>query len=145
MAENEITVSRTPEQVFAVLADPYCYEHWVVGSSETRDVEGAWPAVGATFHHTQFLPKVGIKDTTTVLECEPPSRILLCVRARPMVVAKVEVQLRAIAEETSVTMFERPVGGVIAPIYNPVFDLALRLRNTESLRRLKRLAESRSV
>lgn len=99
--------------------------------------------MGSTFHHTQFVPKLGLKDTTSVLECEPPDRILLCVRARPLVVAEVGLRLRGNGTGTSVTMTETPVGGIAGPIHNPLFDLGLRIRNAESLRRLKRLAESR--
>ena len=145
MAENETMIDRTPEQIFTVLSDPYSYEHWVVGSSEIRDVDGIWPEVDATFHHTQFVPKVGLKDTTTVLEAEPPNRLFLCVRTRPLVVATVELRLQANGSGTSVTMIERPEGGIVGPIHNPVFDAGLRLRNAESLRRLKRLSESRSA
>jgi len=39
-------------------------------------------------------------------------------------------------------MIETPVGGIAGPIHNPLFDAGLKLRNTESLRRLKRLAEA---
>ena len=145
MAQNEISIDRTPQQVFDVLADPFSYEDWVVGASDIRDVEGVWPEVGATFHHTQFVPKVGLKDTSTVLESEPPRRLLLCVRARPAVVAEVEFTLRATGNGTQVTMVEQPVGGIAGPIHNPVFDAGLRLRNAETLRRLKRLAESRAA
>ena len=113
-----------------------------MGSSEIRDVEGAWPSEGSTFHHTQFLPRVGLKDTTTVLESEPTKRILLCVRTRPLVVAEVELSLSADGARTNVTMVERPIGGIAGPIHNPIFDLGLKVRNAESLRRLKRLAET---
>ena len=142
MAENEILVDRPPEAVFDVLADPYSYERWVVGSSDIRDIEGDWPQVGATFHHTQFVPRVGLKDTTTVLESEPAQRLRLCVRARPLVIGEVELQLETEGAGTRVTMIETPVGGLAGPIHNPVFDVGLRLRNAESLRRLKKLAES---
>jgi uncharacterized protein YndB with AHSA1/START domain len=145
MAENEIIIERAPEQVFAVLSDPFSYGDWVVGSSEIRDVEGDWPKAGATFHHTQFVPKVGIKDTTTVLASEPSSRLKLCVRARPVVVAEVEFTLRVDRNGTHATMTEVPVGGIQAPIHNPLFDLGLRLRNAETLRRLKRIAEAQAA
>lgn len=143
MAQNETVIDRAPEQVFAILSDAYSYEDWVVGASDIRDVQGAWPEVGATFHHTQFIPRVGLKDTSTVLESEPPTRLLLCVRARPAVVAEVEFTLEASGTGTRVTMVETPVGGIAGPIHNPVFDAGLRLRNAETLRRLKRIAESR--
>ena len=145
MAHNEILVDRSTEQVFAVLSDAHSYEDWVVGASDIRDVEGNWPAVGATFHHTQFVPRIGLKDTTTVLESEPPTRLKLCVRARPLVIGEVEFSLHPADGGTRVTMTELPVGGIQAPIHNPLFDAGLRLRNAETLRRLKRIAESRST
>jgi uncharacterized protein YndB with AHSA1/START domain len=142
VAENATHIGSSPEEVFDVLADPHSYADWVVGSSDIRDVEGNWPEPGSTFHHTQFVPKVGIKDTTTVLESQPPRRLKLCVRARPLVVGEVVFELRASDGGTRVTMTETPVGGIQAPIHNPVFDAGLRLRNAETLRRLKKLAES---
>jgi hypothetical protein len=57
-------------------------------------------------------------------------------------IAEVELTLEANGTGTLVTMVERPVGGIAGPIHNPVADLGLRVRNAESLRRLKRLAES---
>lgn len=143
MAENDIVIDRSPEQVFAVLSDPFSYEDWVVGASDIRDVEGNWPEVGATFHHTQFVPRFGLKDTTSVLASEPPTRLTLCVRARPLVVGEVEFSLTPAEGGTRVKMTEIPVGGIQAPIHNPVFDAGLRLRNAETLRRLKRIAETR--
>ena len=141
MARNQTEIARTREQVFAFLSDPYRYEDWVVGSSEIRDVQGEWPDVGATFHHTQGVPKLGLKDTTTVLACEPPRRLLLCVRARPAVIAEVELTLRPNGSGTLVSMVEQPVGGLVGKLQNPLFDAGLRLRNAESLRRLKRELE----
>ena len=142
MARNETEIEASPEAVWTVLADPFSYEHWVVGSADIRDVEGDWPQVGATFHHTQGLPKFGLKDTTTVLEANPLRQLKLCVRARPMVIAEVELELAAAGEGTRVVMVEVPVGGVVGKLNNPAFEAGLRLRNAESLRRLKRLAEA---
>lgn len=144
MAINRITTEASPETVFAILADPSCYAEWVVGSSELRRADENWPHEGATFHHTQFLPRVGLKDTTSVLECEPPHRIRLCVRARPLVIAEVELRLRASREGgAEIEMMEEPVGAFVGKFDNPLFQWSLKLRNTESLRRLKKLAEER--
>jgi uncharacterized protein YndB with AHSA1/START domain len=141
MSVNEIHIDAPPERVFDVLADPMSYEDWVVGSSDIRDVEGAWPTEGATFHHTQFVPHVGIKDTTTVLEERRPGYLCLCVRARPLVIGKVEMRLVADNGGTRAEMVETPVGGLVGKLHNPVFDAGLKARNAESLRRLKKLAE----
>ena len=32
MAENEIEIEAPPERVWAVLADPQCFDDWVVGA-----------------------------------------------------------------------------------------------------------------
>jgi uncharacterized protein YndB with AHSA1/START domain len=141
MAVNTMRAEASPDAVFEVLADPDCYGKWVVGSSQIRDVEGPWPAAGSTFHHTQGVGPLGIKDTTTVLESEPGRRIVLEVRARPMVVARVELELRAVGNETEVTMTEVPVDGPVSRLPALAIDPPLKLRNAESLRRLRRLAE----
>ena len=143
MSVNHIEILRPRETVFAVLADPFTFEDWVVGASEIRDVEGAWPAPGSLFHHTQGLPKAGLKDTTSVVQSTPPERLLLEVRARPVIVARVELVLHAIGERTHVQLAERPVGGFLARLDGRPLDRLLALRNAESLRRLKRLCESR--
>lgn len=145
MATVSIDVDAPPERVFEVLSVPENYEDWVVGASEIRDAEGNWPTQGATFHHTQGIPHLGLKDTTTVLESEPPSYLRLCVRARPVVVARVDLHLTPAGAGTRVKMVEVPVGGWLAKVHNPLFDLAFKLRNAESLRRLKNLAERASA
>ena len=144
MARNTIDTTAPSEAVFEILSDPACYAHWVVGSSECRGVEGDWPEVGATFHHTQFLPRVGLKDTTSVLELQHPSRLKLRVRARPLVEADVELRLTQGAGHSRIEMIEEPVGGFVGAIDNPLIQLSLRLRNAESLRRLRKLAEQRA-
>lgn len=140
MSVTKRHMDRTPEQIFAVLSDPDSYAHWVVGAAETRQVDGPWPDEGSTFHHTQGLPKVGIKDTTSVLDADPPRRLKLCVRIRPFMVGTVEMLLEPNGSGTEVTMIETPVGGLLKPIHNPLFDAGLHVRNVEGLRRLENLA-----
>jgi uncharacterized protein YndB with AHSA1/START domain len=141
---NTIHVDTPPSAVYAVLADPDSYGHWVVGSSQIRDAEGGWPSEGATFHHTQGVWKVGIKDSTSVIDSEPNRRLILEVRARPLVVAKVKLELEADQAGTEVRMTEVPVRGLLGRLRNPVVDKAISLRNAQSLRRLRRLAEQRA-
>jgi uncharacterized protein YndB with AHSA1/START domain len=142
MSVTKRHIDASPESVFAVLSDPASYADWVVGAAETRYVEGDWPEVGATFGHTQGVPKVGIKDTTTVLVSRPPRYLKLCVRVRPFVVGEVALELTPSGAGTDVTMVEHPVGGLLGPIHNPLFDLGFHLRNVEGLRRLDRLARA---
>jgi uncharacterized protein YndB with AHSA1/START domain len=145
MSVNQIDAEADPAAVFAVLSDAESYGSWVVGSSQIRDVEGPWPAEGATFHHTQGVGPLGIHDTTSVLECIPGSRLRLEVRARPAVVAEVEFDLRPHDGGTRITMTEVPISGWASRVPRKMVDGAIHLRNAETLRRLRKRAEKLPV
>jgi uncharacterized protein YndB with AHSA1/START domain len=138
MAHNTIHVDVPPQAVWEVVADPRLYGNWVVGASTTRAVEGRWPEPGAVLHHTQLML---INDTTTVLESEPPRRLVLEARARPLVVAHVDIKLEPEDGGTRVILDEWPAGGLMAALPRAVSDALLHVRNEESVRRIKRLAE----
>jgi uncharacterized protein YndB with AHSA1/START domain len=138
MARNTSHVNAPPEAVWEVLADPRLYGNWVVGASTTRDVEGRWPEPGSTLHHTQMLV---IHDTTTVLDSDPPSRLVLEARARPLVIARVDIRLEPEDGGTLVVLDETATGGLLGALPREVSDTPIYLRNRETVRRLKRLAE----
>jgi uncharacterized protein YndB with AHSA1/START domain len=138
MARNTIHTDVPPETVFEVLADPRLYGNWVVGASTTRAVEGRWPEPGSVLHHTQMML---LRDTTTVVECEPGRRLVLDARARPLVVATVSVTLEPEGSGTHVILEETVTGGFTAALPPAVTDAMIHARNTEAVRRLKRLAE----
>ena len=138
MSRNTIHVDATPQAVYDVLADPRHYANWVVGASATRAFEGRWPEPGSVLHHTQVLL---VRDTTTVIESDPPNRLLLEARARPVVVSTVDVRLDPEAGGTRVVLQEEVTGGLMALLPDAVTDALLRLRNWETMRRLKALAE----
>ena len=142
MATNERLIDAPAENVYAVLADPESYAHWVVGSNEIRRYDDDWPRVGSTFHHTQGKWPLTVKDTSSVLEAESDRRLVLEVRTRPLVVAKVELELTPEGEKTRVRMVESPIGGLIRPINNPLLEFTTYLRNKLGLDRLARLAEA---
>ena len=143
MARTTIYAAAPPEAVFAVLADPYTYDTWVVGCKEIRGVERGWPESGSTFHHSVGMGPITVKDSTSVTESAPPDRLVLRARARPTGVARVEFDLAARDGGTEVTITEVPVEGPPALLHNPVQDWLIDRRNRETLRRLKRLAEAR--
>ena len=138
MARNVIHADVPPDAVFAVLADPRLYGNWVVGASTTRAVDGRWPEVGAVLHHTQALV---LHDTTSVVACEPGRRLVLEARARPFVIARVEVTLEPEGAGTRIVLDEEAAGGLLSWLPGPLEAPLIRLRNRESVRRLKRLAE----
>lgn len=119
MASNRVYVDAPPQAVWEVLADPSSYAHWVVGSSRTRRVEGAWPAKGSRFHHTQELGPLEIRDTTTVIESRRAKRLVLEVRTRPLVVARTELSLAPHGAGTWLTIRESPFGGLLGRFGGP--------------------------
>jgi uncharacterized protein YndB with AHSA1/START domain len=141
-ARNEIVVDAPPERVWAVLADGHTYPDWVVGAADSRKVEEGYPTPGTRLHHTQILPKVGIKDTSEALESDPPRHLLLEVRVRPLLVSKVRFELEPVANgKTRVVMYEWKVSGPVPRLLGPLFEHMLKVRNGETLRRLRSVAE----
>lgn len=142
MARNRVHIDAPPERVFAVLADPECYPEWVVGAAGLRDADAEFPAVGSRFHHKVGSWPVGLKDHTEVVEVEPPKRIVLKAKARPLGTATIAIDLEQSAGGTDLAMEEVPGDRLTSLVAgNPVADQALRVRNAEALSRLKRLVE----
>lgn len=127
-----------PERTFELLSEPRRYGSWVVGAHEIEKADASWPAPGATFQHTQGIPPLTLRDTTTVLESDPPRHLRLEARARPLLVAHVDLRLEPWAGGTRVVMEEIPVSGLLAPVLrlSPLHPF-LQARNLESLRRLR--------
>jgi len=144
MAHNEIDVDAPPAAVFAVLADPRSFARWVVGSREIRRADRQWPAVGSAFDHRVGIGPLTLSDHTEVLDAEPPRRLRLLVKARPLTRAHVLLRIAPLgAGGSRVSMDEGPADLRTWLFMNPLSDPLLRLRNAESLKRLKALAEGR--
>ena len=139
-------VQASPQDVYAVLIDPYAYAKWVVGSKRVRSVDPNWPAVGARFHHTVGPPGVDIDDSSKLLELEENRRVVLEVRFRPAGVAVVAIELDSRDDDrrTHITMTEQPKSGPVRRWWSKPLAAATSLRNVISLRRLARLCEQRA-
>jgi uncharacterized protein YndB with AHSA1/START domain len=143
MAVNEAYMDAPPERVFAVLADASSYSHWVVGTRAVRAADEGFPAPGTRFHHRLGVPPLTVDDHTEVLASDPPRRLVLLTKARPLGVARVELRLEPDGAGTRVTMTETPADVRTRLLMNPLTDPLVRARNVQSLRRLRRLAEQR--
>lgn len=143
MARNRVHIDAPVETVWAVLCDPYRYPDWVVGAADVRDHDGAFPAPGSRFHHRVGLTPVALNDHTEVLEVDPPRRIALKAKARPLGTARIDIELAGQDGGTQVTMDERP-GDLLTRLIagNPLADAALCLRNAQALARLRRTVEA---
>ena len=134
-------VAAPPERVWAVLADGWLYAGWVVGAAHIRRVEPGWPAAGARLHHKVGPWPLTIADTTSSLSADPPRELVLRARGWPLGEATVRIVVEADGDGSVVTMEETPSAGPGAWVHNRVTDAALRARNTESLARLRDMAE----
>src|SRR6188472_2881403 len=87
------------ERVFEVISDPRTYPDWLVGAREIRSVDEDWPQPGSRFHHrVGLVGPLTIPDSTSSVEVEPPTRLVLEVRARPLVKGRVEFTLASVGE-----------------------------------------------
>lgn len=144
MAANEIHVDASPEQIFGVLSDADAYADWVVGSEAVGEADRDFPAAGSRFHHRIRFGPLTVEDHTRVVYAEPPRILALQAKARPLGTARVTIQLHEEDGGTRVRMVEDPGNRLTALLATPFTHLVLRGRNDESLRRLKRLSESRA-
>lgn len=132
-----------PDRVFAVLADGWLYPTWVVGASRMRDVDGSWPAEGSVLHHSVGAWPALLDDTTSVVEWNPPTHMLLKARAWPIGSALVRLSVEASGAGCTVTMEEDALEGPARLMPKPLRSAAIRLRNVETLKRLAYIAENR--
>ena len=140
MATNDRFMAVPPEAVWDVLADPHGYAYWVVGSKLIRDADAAWPTPGSRFHHTIGVGPLTLEDHTEALEAEPPGRMKIRAKGRPLGTATVTMEMTPHDGGTLVRMTENP-DGVFSPMaLNPLVHVATKLRNAESLMRLEELA-----
>lgn len=140
MARNSTHIDAPPADVWRVLEDAYAYPQWVVGTDRTVDVDREWPAPGSAFRvHVVF----GHVDSTTVKAIVPGARIVLDAASSYLGPARVTIDIEAEGDGTRLTLIEDPAGKVAALRLVPPVHLAIRLRNVESLRRLRQLVQSR--
>ncbi len=139
MARNSTFIASSPAAVWAVLEDPYSYPRWIVGSDRTLSADAGWPAPGSEFRVRLAL---GLTDTTKSRELDLGRRIVLDAAAGIFGPARVTITTEQRNGGTCVTMVEDPAGKVRPLRYVPAVHLLLRLRNLESLRRLRTIVET---
>jgi uncharacterized protein YndB with AHSA1/START domain len=144
--ETTIEVDAPPATVFGVLAEPRTYPRWLRGARKIRSVEPSFPAEGSAFHHQVGVAPLVINDETKVREVEPDRVLDLDAKARPGGVAHVRFELEELAGgRTHVRLKEEPDRGPGRVVWSFGGRLwmapLLRMRNEDSLRKLKELVE----
>jgi uncharacterized protein YndB with AHSA1/START domain len=145
VATNERFMPVPPQAVWEALADPGGYGYWVVGSKEIRDADPDWPAAGSRFHHTIGVGPFTLNDHTEALEAEPPQRLKLRAKGRPLGTATVTLEMIPDDDGTIVRMTENPDGLTAVLSLNPLVHVLTKVRNAESLMRLEELALRRTA
>lgn len=141
MAVNRTEIAASPEDVFRVLANGWLFPVWVVGASRMRDVDASWPSVGARIHHSVGAWPALINDYTELLEWDPPRRAVMRARLWPIGEARVELDVEPKDGGSRVTMVEIPTSGPFALAPRPLVDPSVKVRNVETLKRLRYLSE----
>jgi hypothetical protein len=110
-----------------------------------RDVEAAWPQVGAKLHHSAGVWPLIVNDNSEVLESDPGRYLRLRARGWPLGEAEVAITLTPSGANTLVKIEETAVSGPGAMLPQPVEGVLIRWRNTETLKRLAFIAEKRQA
>jgi uncharacterized protein YndB with AHSA1/START domain len=135
MAINHVRSSLRPDEVFEHLLNPWEYPKWLLGASDMRAVDDDWPAVGSNFHHRVGWGPVKVNDRSQIVEIDPPRKLVLYVKATPLVQGEVTFTLEEVDGGTLLTLQEEPAipAGNLA---RPVLDPATHARNKRSLHQL---------
>lgn len=144
MATVEREIAASPERVFAVLTNGWCYPAWVIGTSHVRAVEEAWPAPGSRLFHTTGVWPFTMDDETVAVEAVAAQRLVLIANGRHLGRARVTFTLTPVEAGTRVHMDETPVAGPGRRLHNPLNEWILRRRTATTLARLAAVAEART-
>jgi hypothetical protein len=143
MSVNSRVIKTVPQRVWDVLADGWVYPVWVVGATRMRDVDNDWPAEGSKLHHSAGVWPLVVSDNTEVLACDPLRSLRLRARGWPLGEAEVVITLSASGADTLVEIAEDLVSGPGTLVPEVVRAPMIKVRNTETLRRLAFIAERR--
>jgi hypothetical protein len=134
---QRITIEATPEQIFAVLLDPYSYPEWLVGARRIRSVDETWPEPGSAFHHVVGFGPITVADSTRIVQASAPALLELDVRARPFGRARTRFAVVALDHARSDLALEETPTSPVLRLLTPVLDAGIAVRNDASLKRLR--------
>ena len=143
MALHNILVRAHPADVWEVLADPYSYSEWVLGTKEIDSADPDWPAATSAFQYVAGLGPFRFGSKTVVREVDRPRRLEMEADAR-ILAARVAISVRAWGDGSLVVLEEHWIRGPYLLLDNPLIDLALNIRNRMMVRNLAALVERRS-
>jgi uncharacterized protein YndB with AHSA1/START domain len=132
------------EKVWDVLSDGMRYAEWVVGTDHIRDVDSSFPALGGRLHYTVGRGPLRHEGHTQVLSVDVARCIELEAHAWPLGTVRIVLRLNDTDDGCLVEIEEHPRRGIAKTLDNPLFDLLIKARNVETLRRLERAATTQA-
>ena len=139
--EHEELIGRSPEEVFAVLAEPANLPRWQSGVAETRRDSDEPVAVGSTFTEVRTFLGRRIESRVEVTRYEPPRVFTLRVVSGP-----VRLRVQHVLERTGTGTRLRVVGegdpGGALPLPGALLGRAVQKQARADFAALKRLLEA---
>lgn len=136
MAARHRLIESPVEDVWAVLADGTRYGDWVVGTSESRPEDGAWPQVGSSITYMIQFGPWSVRGSTVVRRSEAPRVLELEVDSGWIGTARIALEARPWGKNTLVTIDEHPLRGPAGKLHNAAVDALIQLRHRSMLARL---------
>ncbi|NEA59794.1 SRPBCC family protein [Streptomyces sp. SID13666] len=141
MVVRHVLVERPPPAVWAVLSDGGRYADWVVGTHDSREAEGEWPAVGSSIAYCVKVGPVKLRNKTVVRVCDEGTRLELEAYAGPLGTARIAIEVRPWGRSSLVIIDEHPLRGPSAAVHNSLIDMMLMVRHRNMLTRLAKVVE----
>ncbi|MFD3570979.1 SRPBCC family protein [Streptomyces sp. NPDC058671] len=142
MAARHQLIRKPPADVWSVLRDGDLYTRWVIGTDDSWNRDGRWPAVGSEIGYTVRLGPFAYEGRTVSRVFEPGQRLELESMGGRSGSVRIAIRVQPWGEDTLVIVDEHPLTGPVARWHNTVFDAAIQLRHRAMLARLARLVES---
>ncbi|MER7519561.1 SRPBCC family protein [Streptomyces sp. NPDC126499] len=143
MAQWHRLIDAPPADVWSVLGDGELYARWVVGTHDTWERDGAWPAEGAELGYTVKLGPWTVEGRTISRLCEPQDRLEL-EAVNGLGSARIGFRTLRWGEGCLVLVDEHPLTGPATPLHNTALDALIRWRHRSMLARLERAVREKA-
>ncbi|CAM5611453.1 SRPBCC family protein OS=Streptomyces alboniger OX=132473 GN=CP975_03570 PE=4 SV=1 [Streptomyces alboniger] len=141
MAVRHQLVKKPPSAVWEVLDDGNRYADWVVGTHDSRPIDGNWPEVGSRIEYTIRLGPWQFAGHTVVRRLERPDRLELEAYSGVLGTARIAIEVLPWGEHSLVRVDEHPLQGPGGTLHNTAVDACIQIRHRKMLSRLAAVVE----
>ncbi|HWU09160.1 MAG TPA: SRPBCC family protein [Streptomyces sp.] len=145
MAIRHHLIHHPPSALWAVLEQPDQYGKWVVGTQDSRLLEGRWPEVGSSIEYTVRLGPKELQGRTTVRRLERPGALELEAYSGALGTARIAFDIRPWGDKTLVLLDEHPLQGLGGILHNAALDAVMQIRHRAMLGRLAEVVDAQAA